>query len=588
MDKPPNINGFFSRLLIDRLVNEGISYYIISPGSRSTPLAVAASEHPQVKTKVIIDERSAAFYALGYARASGCAPGLICTSGTAVANYFPAIVEAYQSRLPLVVLSADRPQDLQDCGANQTISQRNIYGRFAVCLAFDAPDDTLDPETVLDEIEKVVKKTWVQGSRMSMPLHINCSFREPLAPDEENYNHKQLNSKVAKWYKNRPVDLTGYNLPDYGDDIKWLAEQIKKRKKGIIIAGPETKYRHCAKIGMVSDKLNWPILADVLSQVRFVTQEIAGYPIGMYDSYIDSGDAIKHLKPEMIIHFGGLPTSKRLNQYLLSLKGIPYIKIQNHERTIDPDGIETRRIMAEPNLLVDQLLAQISTAPDKKYLAGWVKTDYQCLTELNRLEADGDLSEFTVPKSLVEILPTKDALFLSNSMPVRDADSFMPVSRKALQVGANRGASGIDGIIASACGFSAACERPVTILIGDLAFLHDIGSLRLVSEAEKPVIIIVINNNGGGIFSFLPIAKHEKVFEEYFGTPQKIDCQAAAQMTGITYDAPETLQQFKDACSMLVKENRSGLIEVTTDRTKNVKLHNTIRETICQVLSNSK
>ncbi len=582
--KPPNINSFFARMLVDRLVNEGISQFIISPGSRSTPLTVAAAEHPNTKTKVILDERAGGYYALGYARATGNAPALVCTSGTALANYLPALIEAYLSRLPIVVLSADRPGELQECGANQTINQVDLFGMYAVGLSIDAPDENLDPFDILDNLERAIKSTWVQGRMMTMPLHINLRFREPLAPDEDEYPHKKLTARVAKWYKSRPMDLTGYNQPDYTEAVDRIIEKIDKKKNGIIIAGPESKYRHCLKLGELSTKLKWPILCDIQSQYRFNTMESSGYPIGVYDLFVDCEEAMLELRPGIVLHYGGLPTSKRLNTYLKSLEDIDYIKIQQHERTVDPDGLETERIVANENLFTEQLRVRIPESTDKDFLTKWIKTEYTALTALNTSMHDAPLDEISLPRTLIDIMTTKEALYLSSSMPIRDADSFMPVSRKAVQVGANRGACGIDGVMASACGFSAGAERPVNIVIGDLAFLHDISSLKLVIENDKPVIIIVINNKGGGIFHFLPIADHENVFEEFFGTPHDIGFEHAGDMYGLSYSAPATITDFKEVYEKLLKENKSGIIEIASDRKINHTVHRALRAHILEIL----
>ena len=580
MDKPPNINMFFARMLIDRLVNEGVNYFVISPGSRSTPLTIAAAEHPDVTTKIIIDERSAAFYALGYARSSGNAPGLICTSGTAAANYFPAVIEAYQSRLPLIVLSADRPGELQNIGANQTIQQRDIFGSFAVSETFEAPDDDLDPVAILDSIEIAVKGTWIQGRLMSMPLHLNCRFREPLAPQQSPYPYDRLRKQVAAWYKGRPVDLTGYSQPDYADEVELLAHSIENCARGIIIVGQQSRYRSCTKFGAISEKLKWPIVADILSQSRFTTQENPGHLLGAYDLYLDAPGVLDHLKPEMILHLGGLPTSKRLNQFLLACKGIPHIKIQSHASIIDPDGVQTHRIIADEDAFIEQLRCCIKDKTDTTWLSSWVKTDYISRTAINQFVADNRLNEVSLPPTVVELIPTKEALFVSSSMPVRDFDSFAPVSHKAVQVGANRGASGIDGIISSACGFSAGCERPTTVVLGDLACLHDIGSLKLIGSSAKPIIAIVINNNGGGIFHFLPIAEHDEIFETHFATPQNVSFASTAAMAGLPYSTPTTIDEFKQVFEGLLKSNSSGLIEIAADRKENVELHNSIRRAV--------
>ncbi|MFH1700512.1 MAG: 2-succinyl-5-enolpyruvyl-6-hydroxy-3-cyclohexene-1-carboxylic-acid synthase [Candidatus Zixiibacteriota bacterium] len=583
--KIPNINVFQAHLVIDRLVNEGVELFIISPGSRSAPLVLAASEHPHASTKIIIDERAAAYFAVGYARSFGRAAGLICTSGTAAANYFPAIIEAHQSRLPLFVLTADRPEELQQCGANQTINQINLYGEYATSVTFPAPGYSFNPDETLNKLDDSIRNTWDKSNSIAGPIHLNIRFREPLAPITEKYDKENLLRQTDSWYdeKLRHESVIENEIHDGLDEIQSV---VYKCRNGVIIAGPETRHRKASSIGKLSQKLRWPIITDILSQFRFTSQEIPGYPIGLYDLYIDIDNMAETLNPECIIQVGGLPTSKRLNRFLSSIKDIPIIKIQGHNSIIDPDQIHTHTIHLPEDEAIRRLDSLLLPKEEKTFLDIWLRLEYLCRTALEEYAGGNRLNEITVYKEICDLIPARDALFLSNSMPVRDADSFIPVTRKGIAVGCNRGVSGIDGVIASTCGFAKGCNRPTTLIIGDLACIHDLTSLKLLSESTNPVIIIVINNNGGGIFHFLPIAKHNKIFEKYFATPQNMLFESVAKMYDLHYCNPKSIIEFKNAYSELQRDNKSGMIEIKADRHDNYKAHERIRELIRQKILN--
>ncbi|MEE9442057.1 MAG: 2-succinyl-5-enolpyruvyl-6-hydroxy-3-cyclohexene-1-carboxylic-acid synthase [candidate division Zixibacteria bacterium] len=584
--KIPNINVFQAHLVIDHLVNEGVELFIISPGSRSAPLVTASSEHPNVSTKIIIDERAAAYFAVGYARSFGRAAGLICTSGTAAANYFPAIIEAYQSRLPLFVLTADRPEELQGRGANQTINQFDLYGEYACSVTFPAPDASFNAEETLNKLDNAIKKTWDKSNTIAGPVHLNLRFREPLAPVVEKFDEDKLCHQTDNWYQEKLRNESVIeNDNQVGiDDAQLLIEGCRN---GLIIAGPETRHRKATSIGKLSQKLRWPIITDILSQFRFTSQEIAGYPVGLYDLYIDIDNLTEKLKPEGIIQVGGLPTSKRLNQFLNLIKGIPIIKIQSHDNIIDPDHIHTHTIHLQEDEAMRQLDSLLQPNEEKTFLDRWLRLEYLCRTGLEEYARGDCLNEITIYKEISDLIPARDALFLSSSMPVRDADSFVPVTRKGVTVGCNRGVSGIDGVISSACGFAKGCNRPTTLIIGDLACMHDLTSLKIISESANPVIVIIINNNGGGIFHFLPIAEYDEIFEKYFAAPQNISFESTAGMYGLPYYNPKSITEFGSAYHELKSDNKFGMIEITIDRRDNYKKHEHIREIIRQKITNS-
>jgi 2-succinyl-5-enolpyruvyl-6-hydroxy-3-cyclohexene-1-carboxylate synthase len=572
----PNINAFLAEMLIDELYRYGTGMICISPGSRSTPLTMAAAEHPQVGLRINIDERASAFYAIGYARAAGKAAAVICTSGTAVTNLFPAVVEAYQSRLPLIVLTADRPEELQNCGANQAINQENIFGQYAVGFTIPAPDTEFDPVALLEKLDECLHDS------NSTVVHINCRFREPLAPEKMPYEHDKIRAMLNQ-YRGRQAEKTNPPLlATSGPSPSEIASLLNESENGLIVAGPESPFRTSRMVGELSKKLNWPIVADILSQYR---SSASGLTLSHYDLILDDEAAYDNLRPDTIVHTGGLPTSKRLNRFLLACKGIEYIKIQDHDRTIDPDHLETKRVVCQVDEFLKEVMAEINPRDTGEYCNMWLDLD-KLFTDLrDKLPEYERLNESSLAIRLGQLLDDKNALFLSSSMPVRDADTFTSFGSKDIMVGANRGASGIDGVIASACGFAEGSRRTTTLVIGDLAFLHDLNSLAMVKRSEMPVIIIVINNNGGGIFHFLPVAQFPDNFEEYFATPHGLNFEKAAELFDLGCFHPKSPAEFIESYQNIKASYKSAIIEITCDRNQNLNDHKKIRSQLRDAVS---
>lgn len=565
--KAANINIFFARLIIDHLVRRGIKLFCLSPGVRSAPLVMSVTEHPDTDIRVIIDERAAGYFAVGYTRATGQPAAVICTSGTAAANFFPSAVEGYQSRLPVIYLTADRPDELQDCGANQSINQKKLFGVYAPSsMILEAPDNSTDPYLVLSAINDALHN-------QTTPVHINCRFREPLAPTAEEYDFEKLQSRIEQWHAARDNNTAGRSL-DISQEAAKAASKINKKNYGLIVAGPEAPFRKTEKIFNLADALGWPVAADILSQHRFNPDNNL---CGLYDLYLDDERLTESFRPELVIHIGGLPTSKRLNQFLHHCKGIDYIKIQNHNRTIDPDHLETDRIVADPDEFIEELIPHLRTSGDSSKNKNWQDAEAECSRLLQTYSDKGSFSEPAVAWQVGEMISGGESLYLSNSMPVRDADGFIKPVSKDIPVGANRGASGIDGVIASACGFAAGSRRPTTLLIGDLALIHDLNSLDIAARSDYPVIIIVINNNGGGIFHFLPVSQFLKTFEEYVAAPHGLSFEYAAEMFDLPYYHPATIDKFQSFYRQARNNGKSAVIEITIDRRGNFAEHEAIR-----------
>lgn len=577
--KAPNINHFTARMIVDYLVRWGVRHFSISPGSRSAPLAIAAASHSGIAARMVIDERASAYYATGVARATGSPAGVICTSGTAVANLFPAVVEAYQSLLPLILLTADRPDELQDCGANQTIDQQGIFGRYAASVTIPASERSADPTRILDSLERMMADV-SEG-----PIHINVRFREPLAPVEEPYDHDTLSARIEEWYQSRRAGSTSPKHDDLARPIEDIIPLITHSRRGLIVAGPELPPYASMNIGRLAERLGWPMVCDILSQQRGGKHGNRCYA---YDHYLDSTATADNLACDLVVHVGGVPTSKRLNQFLARHKGIPYIKIQSHDRIIDPDRLETRRITAPVAPFVDALAARVETGGDDSYQSSWLSAENRTAKVLATCFADDRLTEPSTAFHLGRLIGDGEALFLSNSMTVRDADSFMDFEDRDVMIGCNRGVSGIDGVAASACGMAAGSGRPTTLLIGDLALLHDLNSLALAAESTVPVIIIVINNHGGGIFDFLPVARFPDLLEQCIAAPHRCMFDSAAGMFGLSYYRPATVAELVTAYRAAHGARESAIVEIITDRAANVGEHERIHTMVHEELKRIK
>jgi 2-succinyl-5-enolpyruvyl-6-hydroxy-3-cyclohexene-1-carboxylate synthase len=579
---PPNINIFTAATLVRLLVRVGVKQFVLSPGSRSTPLAVALADELFAPHIVCTDERAAAFYAAGFIRATGSPAAVISTSGTAVANFFPGVVEAFQSRLPLILLTADRPDQLQDCGANQTIDQRDIYGKY-VCSSALVPE-SIDATNVVDVLTDCYE-TLRRATGLSEPAHINCRFHEPLAPVPEPFESARLDDLANRFFEDLQPSIPERGaVAGGGRELDASVDSIKKAKRGLILSGPRHAWKVSGKIADLARVTGWPMVADVLSQDRFSAQTETG-TCALYDLFLDGEPSGGLSGPDLVLHFGGLPTSKRLQQYLARHRGVEYIKIQDHTRCIDPDRLETERIAGDIDRIAGRLGDAIGNTTGGAWARSFSKLERASGRYLQHYFRDGRLGEPATAYFTGVWLDNNDALFLSNSMPVRDADSFMPARTGQIPVGANRGASGIDGVIASACGFAAGCRRRTTLLIGDLAFLHDLGSLALAASAEYPVLIVVFNNNGGGIFSFLPISGYPDVFEKYFGTPHGLEFRPAAEMFGLPWYSATSVDEYKTAYTDAVAGCSSAVIEIRTNRGDNRQDHDSLREGLSSILS---
>jgi len=551
---------------VDELIKSGIKDVVISPGSRSTPLALTFSEHPDIKEWIIIDERSAAFFALGIAKQTKTPVALVCTSGTAAANYYPAIVEAHYSRVPLVIITADRPHELRDVGAPQAIEQIKLYGNYVKWFQEMALPEA--SEEMLGYVRnKAARAVYMTQEGNPGPVHLNIPFREPLTPDftlEGIWENAAFKKKIYT----QPMD--GRKRLEQGQ-IDNLLERLKGKQNGLIVCGPQTDdVEFPQAITALAEKWNLPILADPLSQVRSGTHSKINI-IESYDAILKNEEIRERYKPEFIIRFGAMPVSKAYLFFIKENKAVPQFIVEDYSGYREPTGNVTDFIFADPVTLCEDLVEAGSLKFSEEWLASW-----QGMNEIARKHLQSGVEERITEgeaiRGLVEVIPENSSIYVGNSMAVRDVDTFFPTNEKNISILANRGANGIDGMVSSGIGAAANGEQ-ITLVLGDLSFYHDMNGLLAAKQYNLDITIVVINNNGGGIFSFLPQSNDKKHFEALFGTPSNLDFSLAAKLYDAQYFEPKTVNELMGNLTESYRSKGLSIIEVKTNREDNVVWH---------------
>ena len=570
-----NINQAWARLIVEELARNGVRFCCVSPGSRSTPLALAAAACGKITVRVHFDERGAAFHALGHAAATRQPAALICTSGTATANYLPALIEAAQAHVPLIVLTADRPPELLDCGANQAVDQVRLYGahiRWEALLP--CPDARVTPEFVLSTVDQAVHRAMhaPQG-----PVHLNCMFREPLAPAPDGIDFARYSESLGAWKAgNRPYTQWERPVPELHDDAEGeLLAMLGREQQGLLVVGRLDSDEARAAARRLAARLQWPVFADVTSGLRLGAG--TGAAVAHYDALLLSEGFRKRCRPGTVLHVGGPLVSKRLIEHLASVRPA-YVHVADHPLRQDPLHCVTRRVEADVAAFCRWVAANLPQDGNPAWLDPMQRADRAVSEALAAWERDEPaLNEIAVARTVARLAPPDSGLFLGNSMPIRDMDAYADGGGPALYVAANRGASGIDGNIATAAGHAAARACPFTAVLGDLAVLHDLNSLALLASLRSPFALVAINNDGGGIFSFLPIAEHAEHFDTLFGTPHGMNFEHAARQFGLGYARPRDRASFERVYRDAFATDSPVLIEVPGDRAENLRLHRALQ-----------
>jgi 2-succinyl-5-enolpyruvyl-6-hydroxy-3-cyclohexene-1-carboxylate synthase len=578
-----NPNRRMGQAIAEELERSGVVSACISPGSRSTPLALALDAAPGIRVFVVTDERSSGFFALGLAREERRPVVLLCTSGTAAANYLPAIVEASLARVPLIVLTADRPPELRDCGAPQTIAQASLFAGH-VRWSFDVPAPTAGVD--LDRLYRTLAcrafaaaLEWPGG-----PVHLNLPMREPLLDVEEEVAIVAVERGAAEA---RPfTTVHAARAVTAPQTLERLARTLEERERGLIVGGPGTDAAAAGEIALLARALRWPILADPLSGLRFGSHDRSALA-DSYDVLLRDREFAAAHAPDAILQIGSLPASKPLAQFLGEAPRGCHVMVAAPGSWPDPLHRATDVVRAAPQELCAALAARLPARPaTSPWLDDWLESSAALRAALDdEVAAVDEVLEGKLFPLLCDRLPGESLVVLGNSMPVRDADTFLGSSDRALRFCGNRGASGIDGVMSSALGAAAARREPTVLVVGDLSFLHDLGALQIAARYAVPLLIVAVHNDGGGIFSFLPQARLDGPFEALFGTPHGLELEPAVRMCGGRHVRVASWRGFAAAIDAALGERGLSVVELASDRARN----HTLRErTIAAALARSR
>ncbi len=537
------------RAFCEELARCGMEHACTSPGSRCTPIVLSLVRNPDIHTWSHLDERCAGFFALGAAKASGRPVAVTCTSGTAAANLVPAVIEAYWARVPLIVLTADRPPELRDVGAGQTIDQLKLYGG-AVKWFFEVGVHDATPARLRWARTLACRAYWTAVRGRPGPVHLNFALREPLVLDEplpdDDTGRPGGHPYAISEPPQPPSPATGPGPHPTG--------------RLAIVAGAGTP--DPGRLAAFAARAGIPLLADPLSGARKGSAAIAHYDLLLRDPELATS-----LRAQFVFRLGDLPTSKPLRAWLASLTDAAQVAFDPYGTWQDPDSVVGMRLdssLPEPDAL----------AVEPGWLDAWRAADdaaAQAIDETLGVE----LSEPLVAGALGEWIPPRATLFVASSMPIRDVESFLPARADAPRVLSNRGANGIDGTVSSAFG-AAATGAPVVLLIGDVALAHDIGGLLASRRLGLALTIVLLNNDGGGIFHFLPVASQRDAFEEHVATPHGLRFSRAAELYGCSYELAQDVDGLRAAIERSLDSPGTAIIEVRTDREQNRELHRQI------------
>jgi 2-succinyl-5-enolpyruvyl-6-hydroxy-3-cyclohexene-1-carboxylate synthase len=565
MATAPATTATFCATLVDEWVRLGVAHAVVSPGSRSTPMAIALSSNPKIALHIFHDERSASFAALGIGLQSGIPAVLLCTSGTAAAQFFAAVIEASYAHVPLLVCTADRPPELQGVGAPQTINQTHLYGTFVRKFI----DAGLADDAKASKWRSTARDAYSATVGVNRgPCHVNFPFREPLVGVAEALPAADAHS---------PVRVSA--------DVATASERKKltlalRAERGMIIAGNGIDQPRF--ILELAAKLKWPVVADPRSNCRVAPESSHGATVvSCADVMLRHQPTAESLKPSVVIRIGDPPVSKVVNQWLAQC-GAEQIAVTHQPSLIDPDKVVTTHIVGSINELFMEMSRGVDTRTETEWMSKWKQCERSARTALDAAFTQQDqLTEPLCAVTVSEAVADGSSVVVSSSMPVRDLEWFAP-ARDGVRVFSNRGVNGIDGVVSTAVGVALSSKTPTALLIGDIALLHDSNGLLNLIRRDVRLKIIVVDNEGGGIFSFLPQAQamDGAQFEQLFGTPHSVDFEALAKTHGIAFTWVATAEELRRELS----NSATSMIGVRTDRSKNVDDHNVLYAAVAEAL----
>ncbi|MEX2197120.1 MAG: 2-succinyl-5-enolpyruvyl-6-hydroxy-3-cyclohexene-1-carboxylic-acid synthase [Thermoleophilaceae bacterium] len=563
MSSPTNRTYAPLQVLVDELARCGMTHAVTCPGSRNAPIVLALAAQQRVRSVSVIDERSAGFVALGLAKASGRPVAVTCTSGTAAANLLPAVAEAWESRVPLVVLTADRPPELRGVGAGQAIDQIKLYGGFAKWFCEVGGHEPSRETAVHFRALGCRAYATAAGGRPG-PVHLNVALREPLAPVAEELDRADWEGRPGgrAWTLVRE----GAREPD-ARTLDRVASTLAGAPRGVIVAG--AGLAPCAPaeaIARLAELAGWPVLAEPTSGLRCGRHD-GSRVVAHYDALLRHDAFAEAQAPELVLRLGDMPTSKPLRAWLA---GARQVVVDPHADWHEPTRSARTLLVADPlrtcTALAGALEARTGTV-DPDWMASWRGADAAAAAAAAAL--DGESSEPGAYTALAPALRDGDTVWVASSMAIRDVETFLPRLDADVVVLANRGANGIDGTVSSALGAALARGGRTFLLTGELALLHDLGGVAAAARAGVPLTIVCVNNGGGGIFDFLPVAEHAAAasYEEHVATPSALELEQVAALAGLPHRVAGTPAEVREAAA------EPALVEVRTDRTGNVELH---------------
>lgn len=568
-----NVNTLWCSVLAETLVRLGLKQAVISPGSRSTALTVALVRHGSIEAIPVLDERSAAFFALGLARHYHRPVLLVCTSGTAGANYFPAVIEAQESGVPLIVITADRPPEMRECASGQTIDQQKLFGGHVDFYhEFAVPEASLG---LLAYLRQTLSHAYSVAVETPGPVHLNAPFRDPLAPIDDGMAAGMTTE--CDWEKffgevRSPVDL----------ELECSVPILPKGEKGLIVAGPAQPAdpaNYAQTVATIAERLGWPVLADALSPLRHHAT-VKPYLVTTYDLLLRSPALVEQLRPDSVLCLGGWPISKVLRAFVQE-SGAPILLLS--DGATNRDALHGRT--SHRRISLSRFAAQLPVAPaPSQFQRLWVSLDRNARGALTiRLQSMVEMFEGRATWLLAQELPPETPVFLANSMPVRDAEYFWPASDRRLRPVFNRGANGIDGTLSTALGLAHG-GRPTVLLTGDLALLHDTNGFLLPPKLSGSLTIVLINNRGGGIFEHLPMAEFDPPFEDFFATPQHADFAKLCGAYGIAHTMVRDWAHFSELVSVL-PAGGIRVLELRTNRKRDAEMRKQLFAEIAATLA---
>jgi 2-succinyl-5-enolpyruvyl-6-hydroxy-3-cyclohexene-1-carboxylate synthase len=604
------------RAFVDELARCGMRDACTSPGSRCAPLVLTLAREERLRCYSHVDERCAGFFAVGLAKASGLPVAVTCTSGTAAAELLPAAIEAYEARVPLLLLTADRPPELRETGAGQAIDQLKLFGSaakwFFAVGTHEASEERLRWIRTL-----ACRAYWTALEGRPGVVHLNFPLREPLVTDEPVPEDLTGRGGGTPYVRRSP----SLGLPaGEGEAVppvpRELAELVEPARRGLIVAGRHERDSPTG-LGSMGEAAaafaaasGWPLLADPLSGARRGDAAIAHYDALLRDEAFTAG-----MRPDLVIRVGDLPVSKPLRTWLAGLGDVPQVALDPEGAWQDPASVLSDSLALEPATALAGLTALVSpptatsttgqrTAPadarprllpaDPDWLAGWRAADARAAEAILGVLGPADLSEPAIAVELGVLLPETATLFVASSMPVREIETFWPVREDPPRVLCNRGANGIDGTVSSAFGAAAHGEDPVVLLIGDVALAHDIGGLLAAKRLNLKLTIVLVDNGGGGIFDFLPVsraamAREADIYTRHIATPTGLDFAKAAALYGMAHERVESIPAFRAALERaLLPQAGSTIVQVQTDRASNVELHSQVWKAVSGALRTSR